>query len=763
MKKFSDLSRLTFKRKLILFTLLISTMPVIMLGIASAYIAGESIQEETDYNQQIILRQVQYQIETIIQSLDTFSLQLANDPSIIHSMERGISMDDLETLEATLDMMESVRVFRSYNGAMFNLSLIYDDYNQIYSNHYGILPLEDFPFPDLLHKEAEGYGGSILVPPGTYAGQEDYLMMRTVTSPAGIRPIGRIVLHIKPSLFHGVLQSSDLGGNRQLLILDREGRIVISTAADEVGTILTPTDNLYHYWKNPGSFQSNLKLNGEQYQLSSQQSENRRWTYIAITPLKDTTAKSDSIRLLTWVMIGCIVLLWMGIALFGTKRLYSPIQTLFARLSIGDHKKGDLKVLGDYIDSIVHHNTRLQDRWNEQVPYLKKNTLLLLLRGALSAWEFRTLADRYSISLSGACYYVCVLEIDKSVTFHQHFQTRDYTLITYSFSTLVEEIFKEMKSCETVSPASGQVVFMIGVERDNSDTQQQIIDLVEVIRRKVDEHFHISISAAVSEQVHSADSISSAYEQAIQLLRYRPILGHGITLTSQSVKGSAMLHHVVQSLIQKEKAFLASIAETNRERTAVLFEELLEEAAGYFVQFEGVVNFLLFLLGEIEEWIRRKGFELSSWLDGDLYGKLYIARDITEVREWFTDTLFPAIDERLRQHDVKRADHELIQQVIVYIHKHYNEDVSLQQLAEHFGCSPYQISRLFKKYKQMNYVEYLIRYRMDKAKEWLIHTDLTIKEITEQLRYTTTQNFTRVFKQYTGMSPGTFRSTHRGG
>lgn len=114
---------------------------------------------------------------------------------------------------------------------------------------------------------------------------------------------------------------------------------------------------------------------------------------------------------------------------------------------------------------------------------------------------------------------------------------------------------------------------------------------------------------------------------------------------------------------QEEKAFLASIAETNRERTAVLFEELLEEAAGYFVQFEGVVNFLLFLLGEIEEWIRRKGFELSSWLDGDLYGKLYIARDITEVREWFTDTLFPAIDERLRQHDVKRADHELIQQV----------------------------------------------------------------------------------------------------
>ncbi|MGN7384690.1 DNA-binding transcriptional regulator AraC [Chlamydia abortus] len=63
----------------------------------------------------------------------------------------------------------------------------------------------------------------------------------------------------------------------------------------------------------------------------------------------------------------------------------------------------------------------------------------------------------------------------------------------------------------------------------------------------------------------------------------------------------------------------------------------------------------------------------------------------------------------------------------------------------------------------VNFSTFLIEIRIEQAKEWLIHTDLPIKEIAERLRYTTVHNFTRIFKKMTGTPPGQFRNQYRGG
>ncbi|MNP45807.1 HTH-type transcriptional regulator YesS [compost metagenome] len=96
-----------------------------------------------------------------------------------------------------------------------------------------------------------------------------------------------------------------------------------------------------------------------------------------------------------------------------------------------------------------------------------------------------------------------------------------------------------------------------------------------------------------------------------------------------------------------------------------------------------------------------------------------------------------------------------------YIHEHFDQDFSLQQIAGELGVSSSQLSRFFKQTMDMNFVDYVLYYRISKAKEWLVYSDMTIKEISDRLRYTTTQNFTRVFKQITGVPPGKYRSDFR--
>ena len=742
-KRFPSISHWTFKKKLMLFSLFVGTVPLIMLGIVSAYMAGKSVQEETDHNHRIILRQVQHQIDNILRNLDTFSLQIANDPVIKKSMQRGISMNNLETLEAMLEMTESVRQYRSYNGATFHVSLVYNNYDQIYSSDYGIQKASDFLYHELLQREQGHLNRSIIVPPNTYPDQNDYLIMRTVTTTSSVQPIGRVILHINPSILFESFAFADLGNNRKLLVLDTEGKVAISSKPEEIGTLIAPMGDSYH--------------------LSSQKSDFNQWTYMALTPLKETTAKSDHIRSLTWIIVGCIVFLWILIAFFGSRRLYNPIQLLFTRLSINDNSNGDLKVLGDYIDNIVHHNTSLQDRWNKQIPQLKDNTLLQLLRGELSEWEYHALADQYSISLSGACYYVCLLEVDNSIAFHQNFKAKDRTLISYALSRLVEDICRDMSSCEIVVPFPGQVVLMLGAEWDDRDTRRKMIDLSDMVRSKVAEHFNFTITAAVSDSISSIDHIPIAYEQTLQFQRYRPLIGYGITITSETVEQPAMLHESIQSFIQRQKAVVASISDKNISQASKHFEKMMEEAPSCFLSSDRIIGLLVFLLGDIEDAVRREGYELSTWLNDDMYRSLYSAQDITEARDWFINKLFPVLQQNLLQREkcLSVKQDELVEQVIVYIHKHFEENLSLQEIAEHFGCSPYYLSRVFKECKHINFVEYLIRYRMEKAKEWLVHTDLSIKDITERLTYTTTQNFTRVFKQITGMPPGNYRNIYR--
>jgi AraC-like DNA-binding protein len=56
----------------------------------------------------------------------------------------------------------------------------------------------------------------------------------------------------------------------------------------------------------------------------------------------------------------------------------------------------------------------------------------------------------------------------------------------------------------------------------------------------------------------------------------------------------------------------------------------------------------------------------------------------------------------------------------------------------------------------------LSQYRLQVAKDWLINTDMTIKEIAERLQYSNSHNFIRSFRKSEGITPGQYRVKYRG-
>ncbi|WP_010271484.1 helix-turn-helix domain-containing protein [Paenibacillus senegalensis] len=760
-RRLLEWKRWSFKKKLMLYSLLISLLPVVLLGMGSAYLAGKSVQEEVDRNHRIILKQVEYQMDNILKNLETFSLQIASDRTIEKSVERGISLDDLETLETTLAMKELIRQYRSYNGAPFDVSLVYDQHDQVYSNHYGLLSFTEFPYYEFLQKEQAQHSGLLVVPPFTYPDQKEFLMMRPVLS--GSTPYkGRLILHVDPSIFYNVFQSANLGSGRKLLVIDDQGRVAVSSNKEEIGTRLNVTNDLYHYWRQPSSFQGTYAFNGNDYQLSYQKSALNGWTYIAMTPTRELTAKSASIRWLTWQMVVAISLVWLLISIIGSSKLYIPIQALLAKLSGAstDRSEGDLKQLSSYIDKMIYHNTKLQIQWKEQLPQLRESALLQLLRGEINDREFASLTASYPISLPGNRFYVCIIEVDQAIAFRKKYRFRDRTLIMYAFSKLVQEINQEMSCCETVALIPGQVICILGVEDDSPAIRRRVIENNERIRSKAFEYLGFTVTAAVSDSQPSRSMISAGYEQAILLQRYRLLMGSDVTITRESVEGSARNRYFIRDFLEWHQAIIQSLAIGDVNLASQQFNQMMEEAPRFLVTVDSQLGLMTYLLGDIEQTLHERGYELKEWIEGDLYASLHAAASMEEVREWFEMELFPAISRQLTV-DKSMQQQQLIRKVTDYIHENFESELSLQQIADHFECSPYQLSRMFKEQMQINFVDYLIQYRIDKAKEWLVHSDLSIKDITAKLSYTTTQNFSRVFKQITGIPPGKYRERYR--
>lgn len=106
--------------------------------------------------------------------------------------------------------------------------------------------------------------------------------------------------------------------------------------------------------------------------------------------------------------------------------------------------------------------------------------------------------------------------------------------------------------------------------------------------------------------------------------------------------------------------------------------------------------------------------------------------------------------------DTKKAD-PLVLEVVQYIEKHYNQNISLDQLALTFNLSKQWLILRFKKEMNITPITYLNNFRMKKAKELLLQQEMLISEVAFACGFETPYYFTNAFKKHFGISPGIWR------
>jgi len=98
-----------------------------------------------------------------------------------------------------------------------------------------------------------------------------------------------------------------------------------------------------------------------------------------------------------------------------------------------------------------------------------------------------------------------------------------------------------------------------------------------------------------------------------------------------------------------------------------------------------------------------------------------------------------------------------IQSLLKYIESHYSENISLESISKDLGYSKFHISRLFTKKIGYQFNDYVNRLRINKAQTLLIETDMSILNISMECGFESHRNFNRVFKEFTGFTPTSFK------
>lgn len=143
-----------------------------------------------------------------------------------------------------------------------------------------------------------------------------------------------------------------------------------------------------------------------------------------------------------------------------------------------------------------------------------------------------------------------------------------------------------------------------------------------------------------------------------------------------------------------------------------------------------------------------------------LIKELTVSQDFLDIGlRLVVDRLLLEVTRRLQQGPANRAFgiHPAVQEVKTIIDREYSRVLPLQELADTVGLAPNYLAGLFSAQLARSPHQYQTELRLDRAKQLLTTSDLSITAIAAEVGFSSGQHFARAFKTFVGATPRAFR------
>ncbi len=168
---------------------------------------------------------------------------------------------------------------------------------------------------------------------------------------------------------------------------------------------------------------------------------------------------------------------------------------------------------------------------------------------------------------------------------------------------------------------------------------------------------------------------------------------------------------------------------------------------------ESYVRFLWSMINVAKEI----GFTLQKEIEQqELLKRIMSAMNSRELKHTLEEVLSLLTNENEEENTLSLT----VQRAKRLVHEFYNQGITLDEIASKLKITPEYLGTQFHKELGINFSAYMKNYRIMKAKELLIGTQLRLYEIAEKVGYSDSKYFSQVFKECTGQLPTEYRTIH---
>ncbi|MFD2331980.1 response regulator [Cohnella sp. GCM10020058] len=380
-----------------------------------------------------------------------------------------------------------------------------------------------------------------------------------------------------------------------------------------------------------------------------------------------------------------------------------------------------------------------------------------LFYNIFSADEFERFVVKHGLRLQPVRLVACKMELNRFARIQDKFKDEHGHLIKMTLINVLGEIASAVRRGEAFCIDDKHYVILLSFEDVASEQsiQQETHALLSRIQEAISTYFGASASFGVSGIRSGYKNLPALYADAGKALRHKFLTGTG------------QMHRVGQAPdLIGVRARIARLRDAAPLR-ALLSPIKLKEYEAYLASLEAS-------LSEDRKTIESLLFHFLQWVGTSLYNDVQnektLLMNVTEQLEE-ADTMLEMLDcvsvffaeivEETRNRLHMSSD---ITKAIHYIKQHYKENISLQAVADHVNLSFSYLSFLFKKELQITFIDYLNRYRIERAKELMAATQMKSYDIAVEVGFSPEYTyFSKVFKKVTGLNPNDYRRQRTSG
>lgn len=115
-------------------------------------------------------------------------------------------------------------------------------------------------------------------------------------------------------------------------------------------------------------------------------------------------------------------------------------------------------------------------------------------------------------------------------------------------------------------------------------------------------------------------------------------------------------------------------------------------------------------------------------------------------------------DSKVKQEGEKGVKAVYVEQAKSYVESNYSRQISCSTIADHIGIHRKYLTKVFREISHVTPQQYLIAYRIQRAKRYLKDTSLSVSEVANSVGYLDPLTFSKTFRRVAGMSPTQYRN-----